>query len=381
MFSRLYIHIPWCRAACSYCSFYSKPLAAHDLQITVNLLKEEMRIQASRYQPTGPLASIYFGGGTPSLLPPEHVADLVHHADTLFGLAPEAEITLEVNPGTVSRKSLQGFRTAGVTRLSLGLQCFDNQILALLGRTHTTEEGIACFQEARSVGFPSISIDLMAGLPYGSRDTWQATINTARMLQPDHISLYALTLSPEAPLYQQAEREQLPLVDDDTVADMILDAADSWEQHDYHWYEIANFSRPGHQSQHNCGYWLRDGYLGLGPAAHSFLRSGYGHRFAAPASFETWQHGVLSGSPQQEEYTVLSREQAYSETIFLGLRLAQGLDLAKFKRDWGDDIHERYHTELSRCQEAGLLTSDGTTIRLTAQGRLMANQVLSLFIA
>lgn len=378
--TRLYIHIPWCRSLCSYCSFYSEAVnSAAQLDLTVQLLCRELALQTEALQLNAPLQSIYFGGGTPSLLSPKQLEQLLHAAQNRFGLAQPCEITLEANPGTVSRETLSDYRQLGVTRISLGIQSFDDQTLQLLGRCHTSSEGHRAYADARSAGFPSVSIDLMAGLP-GSLPLWQETLQQALALAPDHISLYGLSLDPDTPLARQVDQGLLTLPDDDQVADLLETAARQFETAGLQWYEIANFARDGHQSRHNSGYWLRDGYLGLGPAAHSFLKQGAGVRFANPASFDRWRSGIEAGCLVQEEHQRLTAQQARSETVFLGLRLAAGIDLSLLDHQFGGDFAREHHHAIARCQQAGLLTHTGERLMLTNQGRLMANQVLSLFI-
>lgn len=380
MFSRLYLHTPWCLSKCDYCAFNSRPLEPHRLEQTCNLLLQEMELAAAAYPLNQPLRSVYFGGGTPSLLDPEQVNRLIAHSRDLFGHSDAIEITLEANPGTVSLDSLTGYRLADVTRLSLGAQSFNDQLLQTLGRRHTAAETRSAFQLAQQAGFSSIGLDLICGLPEQTMTDWQQDLAAALALQPDHLSVYGLTIEEETPFAGRYPVESDALPDHDLSASMLEEADSRLTAAGYDHYEIANFARPGCRSQHNCGYWQRDGYLGIGPGAHSFLRQGWGIRWGNQDDFETWAAAVQNNALAATEQQQLSREDALSEYIFLGLRMADGISLTGFAEEFGERLEQRYAEEIRQLQQAGLLAYSQDRLCLTKRGMLLSNQVFVRFL-
>lgn len=379
MFSRLYLHIPWCVAKCGYCAFSSRQGTAADLDATVELLLAEMELAAHRFPAAGPLASLYLGGGTPSLLTPEQVERLVQRSRLLWGHEPFIEITLEANPGTVSFPSLAGFRRAGVTRLSLGAQSFDDDDLALLGRVHRSAETVQAVAWSRETGFDSLGLDLICGLPGQTPTAWRRQLETACGLAPDHLSIYNLTIEEETP-FSLCYPEGNGLPDDDLTADMLEEADGILAAAGFEHYELANYARPGKRSQHNCGYWLRDGYLGLGPSAHSFLRDGWGMRFCNPPHHDAWADSIRAGCWAGGETIRLSREEARAETIFLGLRLACGISLERFEQVFGERLELVWREQIQRLEQGGLLRCENDCLHLTRKGMLLSNRVFVEFL-
>ncbi|WP_281183902.1 radical SAM family heme chaperone HemW [Trichlorobacter lovleyi] len=380
MFSRLYIHIPWCLSKCGYCAFSSKPLEPHKLEQTCTLLLQEMELAATAYPLNQPLQSVYLGGGTPSLLSAEQVSRLLACSRSLFGHADDAEITLEANPGTVSLDSLTGYYQAGVSRLSLGAQSFNDQLLQTLGRRHTASETRSAFQLAQQAGFSSIGLDLICGLPEQTMADWQQDLAAALALQPDHLSVYGLTIEEDTPFAGRYPAGSDALPDHDLSASMLEEADSSLTAAGYDHYEIANFARPGCRSQHNCGYWQRDGYLGIGPGAHSFLRQGWGIRWGNQGDFETWAAAIQNNRLAATEKQQLTREDALSEYIFLGLRMADGISLNGFAEEFGERLEHRFSEAIHQLQQAGLLTCSQDRLCLTKQGMLLSNQVFVRFL-
>lgn len=379
MFRRLYLHIPFCRRKCAYCAFVSRAFSPGDCERYVALLHTEMQHAAVRYPGTPPLDSVYFGGGTPSLLSPGQVASLLDAARRLFGFAPDMEITLEANPGTVERGTLAGFRAAGINRLSLGLQSFDDRLLALLGRIHTSAEAVQAFEDARGAGFDTIGIDLIHALPGQTMGQWQSDLDRALKLCPEHISVYGLTIEEGTPFAERyTDHGQLP--DEDLSADMFLEADSLLTRGGYVHYEIANYALPGREARHNSGYWHRDGYLGLGCGAHSFLRQGYGMRFANPADETGYARSVADDDMAARNPLQLTREDAVAEHLFLGLRLAAGVDEAQFSREFGFGLEERFGSVIHDLVRGGLLEFDHGRLRLTLRGMLLSNQVFHRFL-
>lgn len=380
MFSRLYIHIPWCLSKCGYCAFNSRPLEAQQLEQTCTLLLREMELAATAYPHNQPLRSVYFGGGTPSLLGPEQISRLITHSRDLFGHSNPIEITLEANPGTVSQNSLSGYQQAGVTRLSLGAQSFNNRTLQTLGRRHTAAETCNAFQLAQQAGFSSIGLDLICGLPEQTMVDWQQDLATALALQPDHLSVYGLTIEEETPFAGRYPAGSDALPDHDLSASMLEETDSRLTAAGYDHYEIANFARPGCRSRHNCGYWQRDGYLGIGPGAHSFLRQDWGIRWGNQGDFETWAAAIQNNSLAATEQQELTREDALSEYIFLGLRMADGISLDGFAAEFGQRLEHRFSEAIHQLQQAGLLTCSQDRLCLTKRGMLLSNQVFVRFL-
>jgi oxygen-independent coproporphyrinogen III oxidase len=380
MFSRLYLHSPWCLAKCQYCAFNSRPLEPDQLYQTCSLLVREMELAADMYPAHQPLRSLYLGGGTPSLFSPDQVCSLITRSRELFGHDCGIEITLEANPGTVSSSSLTGYRQAGVSRLSLGVQSFNDRMLTSLGRVHTVAESRAALHWARAAGFTSIGLDLICGLPNQSATDWQYDLAEAVALQPDHLSIYGLTVEDGTPFADRypAGSEELP--DDDQAAAMLEEADRLLGSVGYEHYEIANFARSGYRSQHNCGYWQRDGYLGIGPGAHSFLRQGWGVRWGNHRDYDDWQTAMQAGTLPAIEQQELTRSDALSEAIFLGLRMADGILLDRFAEEFEERLEISFAEEIRQLQQAGLLICTPERLSLTCRGMMLSNQVFVRFI-
>ena len=380
MFSSLYLHIPWCLSKCGYCAFNSQPLEPEKLEQTCTLLLQEMELAAKAYPVNQPLRSMYFGGGTPSLLDPEQISRLISRSQELFGHTGSIEITLEANPGTVSHNSLTSYRLAGVTRLSLGAQSFNDQMLQTLGRRHTAADTRSAFRLAQQAGFTSIGLDLICGLPGQTEKAWQQDLGEAVALQPDHLSVYGLTIEEETPFAVRYPAGSDALPDHDLSASMLEEADSTLSAAGYEHYEIANFARPDCRSQHNCGYWQRDGYLGIGPGAHSFLRQGWGIRWGNQSAFDLWSASIQNNRLAAVEPQTLTREDALSEYIFLGLRMADGISLDDFAEEFGERLENRFSEEINQLQQAGLLVCSSDRLSLTKRGMLLSNQVFVRFL-
>jgi oxygen-independent coproporphyrinogen-3 oxidase len=381
MFTRLYIHIPYCRQKCPYCAFFSQECSGDDLDRYTGLLQQEMLLAAGRTTPRSKLDSIYFGGGTPSLLDPQQVADLLHQAESLFGLAAGAEVTLEANPGTIDFQRLAGFRQAGINRLSLGIQSFDDRMLRTLGRIHSAQQAREAFTAARRAGFENIGLDLMHALPGQTGALWLVELRQAVQLAPEHLSIYGLTIEEDTPFAAQYDSDSPPLPDEDLAAEMFETADEFLEARGYEHYEIANYARTGFRSRHNRGYWKRDGYLGLGAGAHSFLRdAGFGTRFSNTADLDEYCTALQHGSLPRRDIQPLARADAMAEYLFLGLRMAEGVQFSEFKEEFGTGIREIFGQKITPLLEQGLLAEDSSGIRLTRRGMLLSNQVFQRFL-
>jgi oxygen-independent coproporphyrinogen-3 oxidase len=381
MFTRLYIHIPFCRKKCPYCAFNSQEASSHDLNEYAGLLLREMDLAAAQSIPQRALDSIYIGGGTPSLLGPQQVARLIGRAGELFGMSAQAEVTLEANPGTVDLHNLTGFRQVGVTRLSLGIQSFDDSMLAKLGRIHTAQQAREVFVAARRAGFDNIGIDLIHALPGQEMEMWCSDLRQALELAPQHISVYGLTVEEGTPFAAHYAADSPLLPDDDLAAEMFEAAEDLLTAQGYEHYEIANYALPGCRSRHNSGYWKRDGYLGLGTGAHSFLRDGgFGTRFSNTADLDAYTTALLQGTLPRVDVVKLQRGDAIAEFLFLGLRMSDGVRFSSFADEFGISPGEVFAHEIAALLSQGLLTDDADSIRLTRRGMLLSNQVFQRFL-
>ncbi len=275
----LYLHIPFCRRKCVYCDFYSVEAATTELQSYPDLLIRHLERIAGQGRWQHPFDTIYFGGGTPSLLAPQSIDAILQAIDHNFNLANDVEISLEANPGTVTIESLTGYRSAGINRLSLGLQTCNDQLLKCLGRLHDRRQGLQSFESARQAGFDNISLDLMFALPEQSLTALEEDLQVYLDLAPEHFSCYGLTAEPGTPLHARVVSEALALPDEDFYADAFMLIHDRLSAAGYGHYEIANYARDDFECRHNAGYWQRLPYLGIGAGAHSFLNDGWGSRW------------------------------------------------------------------------------------------------------
>jgi len=377
MNSSLYIHIPFCVRKCSYCDFNSYENPGVSLDAYLLLLLEELSAKAERFK-VGSAPTLYFGGGTPSLLSPPQVATVVQAVRDLYGLGKDAEVTLEVNPGTVTLESLEGYLAAGINRLSIGVQSFDDSLLKVLGRIHSAEEAKDAVRMARTAGFRSIGIDLIHSLPGQTLQEWEGELQEAVALKPDHISAYGLSVEKGTPLAAMVEAGELYLPDEEIAAAMFELTSATLGKAGFEQYEISNFARPGCRSRHNRVYWRRGNYLGFGAGAHSFIREGFGARWENPPQMADYEAIVSSG--RLPDAATLSRQEAMEEFFFLGLRLMEGVDLNEFAAEFGADARDMFPGAIERLSAAGLLVSDGGRLRLSSHGLILSNLVLCEFV-
>ena len=380
MFNRLYIHIPFCVEKCGYCAFVSARARPGEIESYHELLLQEMRLAAADHEQGAPLDSIYFGGGTPSLLHPLQVSRIIDLAAELFSLSPGVEITLEANPGTIDRERLRNFREAGVNRLSLGVQSFDDDMLRRLGRVHDAAQARHAFRDARLAGFGNIGIDLIHGLPGQTLSGWREELRQALSLSPEHISVYGLTVEEGTPFALRYPEESPEIPDDDRSAEMFETADTVLVEAGFEHYEIANYARAGYRSRHNSGYWRRDGYLGLGVAAHSFLRKGYGLRFSNHDTLEEYGRELVSGRLPRRDEHLLTLEDAMAEFMFLGLRMVEGISCKSFEQEFGSRLNDIYGSTIDELIRIGLLQQERGNLRLTRRGLLLSNQVFARFL-
>jgi oxygen-independent coproporphyrinogen-3 oxidase len=370
----LYVHIPFCSAICNYCNFNRGLFDAALKEQYVVALRREIGAKGDR----SAADTIFFGGGTPSLLEPSEIAAIISACQSAFDVASDAEITLEANPETVTPERLAGFRAAGVNRLSFGVQSFRDDELQRLSRLHSASRAGEAFAMARAAGFDNISLDLMMWLPQQSIAQWLESVDALIALGPDHASLYILELYPNAPLREAMARSKWSLAPDDDAAEMYLEAMTRLDHAGYDQYEISNVARPGRESRHNLKYWTDGEWLGFGCGAHSTRRA---VRWKNLSSTTEYIAAVVAGGQLEVERRELSRHEGLEEALFTGLRLAGGIDLNAMKVRYGADVWALYGCELERFRDAGLLIYDGRFLRLSRAGMLLANEIMSLFLS
>jgi oxygen-independent coproporphyrinogen-3 oxidase len=376
----LYIHIPFCLRKCPYCDFASGPADPSLFGPYVEAVCREMVLR--REEREWPAAStLYLGGGTPSLLAPPLVAQLLDAARLHFCLTDDAEVTLEANPGTVDEERLIACRQAGVNRLSLGVQSFDDRSLAFLGRIHSADEARRAFEAARRAGFDNIGIDLIHSLPGQSPADWQRQLEEAVALSTEHISAYALTLEEGTPLAAAHEGGEFSLPEEDTAGGLYSLTAEVLSAAGYEQYEIANFARAGFRSRHNQAYWHWTPYLGLGAAAHSFAPFPQpGVRWHNLNDPQTYLTVVQEGRLPEGERTPLTPREAMGEWLFLSLRTSDGFSPADFAQTFGLSVMDVCDGAVNRLLEQGLLHEQQGRIRLAPAALPVANQVFLHFV-
>lgn len=362
----IYIHIPFCLKKCRYCDFCS--LADKDTAYMSQYVDQlcrrmsEFALKAKEYI----VDTVYFGGGTPSLLP---VGQIERIMNTLrrYDVSPNTEITLECNPATANKQYFQKLRATGINRLSIGLQSAHDSELKLLGRAHTASEFVTCFEDARAAGFDNVSADLMYGIPDQTMDSFAASIDLLASLSPEHISAYGLAV--EEGTYFHKHLDELRLADDDIQAEMYCMMDDRLSSHGYEKYEISNFSKKGRESRHNLRYWQGLEYLGFGVAAHSYFD---GRRFGNSRDISAF----MRGEDITEESYIIDNDEAKREFVMLGLRLSRGICLSDYKKRFGADLLEVY-PQISQYIGDGFIKLENDRVFFTQKGFLVSNALLS----
>jgi oxygen-independent coproporphyrinogen-3 oxidase len=377
----LYIHFPFCIRKCLYCDFNSQAGSVISPTEYFAALMREMELRMESMGRALTVSTLYLGGGTPSLLDPRLVARLIEAAARLFAVEADAEITIEANPGTVTREKLTAYRLAGVNRLSIGMQSFSDRMLSQLGRVHNAREGLDAFSFARDAGFANIGIDLIHSLPGENLDIWLADLDQAILLLPEHISAYGLTIEAGTPFHAMDQRGDLALPCEETAAVMFEMTSDLLRQAGYEHYEISNYALPGFRSRHNQVYWQRGSYLGLGAGAHSFLASPHASlRWKNPDSPEFYMKILAEGVLPEEELSAVMEREAMGETLFLGLRMLEGVDPEQFREEFGVTLQDVYPAEFQELLADGLLELQKGRVRLSRRGLILANQVFIRFV-
>jgi oxygen-independent coproporphyrinogen III oxidase len=369
----LYLHIPFCSHICNYCNFNRGLFDAEVKRQYVDALTTEI----ARAGDGSPADTIFFGGGTPSLLDAADVGRLVGACRAAFDVAADAEITLETNPETVTVERTRGFLDAGVNRISLGVQSLHDAELSRLGRQHGAARARAAVADIRTAGVENLSLDLMLWLPQQTPADWQGTVEGLIALQPDHASLYILELYPNAPLREEMARAQWSLAPDDDAADMYLWGLERLDAAGYAQYEISNIARPGCQSRHNLKYWQDGAWLGFGCGAHSTRGP---TRWKNIASTTDYIARIGAGDDVRVDRRERSVDEQIGDALFTGLRLTEGLDFDRVGCRYGVDLWSRYREALQPLAAAGRLTIEDQRVRLTRDGMLGANDIMQLFV-
>lgn len=371
-----YLHIPFCAAICNYCNFNR---GLHDDGLRrryVEALAADIRRAAA---PTVAADTIFFGGGTPSLLEPGEVTALLAACRDSFAVTGDAEITLEANPESASAEALEGFRAAGVNRLSFGVQSFNDAELKRLGRLHSADTARQAVSRARAAGFDNLSLDLMMWLPGQRPADWLSSVDALIDLGPDHASLYLLEIYPNAPLKDEMARGGWSVAPDDDAAEMYLDGLARLDQAGYGQYEISNVARPlARRSRHNLKYWQEGEWIGFGCGAHSTYG---GERWRTLGAVSDYVERIAAGADVWLDRRQLRPQERLEEALFMGLRLTDGLDLPQMRQRHGVDIWARYGQDLTPFVQAGLLVHEpDRRLALTRAGMLLANEVMAVFI-
>ena len=372
----LYVHVPFCSAICNYCNFNRGLFDAELKRRYVDALIAEIT-GAGEAGRAGGADTIFFGGGTPSLLEPEDVARILGACRSAFDLAPDSEVTLEANPETVNQARLAGFRDAGVNRLSYGVQSFREDELRRLSRLHSADRARSAVAEARAAGFGNVSLDLMMWLPGQRVDDWLHSVDEAIRLGPDHLSLYLLEVYPNAPLKEEMARARWSQAPDEDAAVMYMTGMERLEAAGYLQYEISNVARPGRRSRHNLKYWTDGEWLGFGCGAHSTVD---GVRWKNVSGTEDYVERVHNGAAVAVDTRRLAPDERLGDALFTGLRLTEGVNLDVFRDRYGVDVWARWGGELSPFVEEAILVREGPRLRLTRPGMLLAHEVMAIFV-
>jgi oxygen-independent coproporphyrinogen-3 oxidase len=375
----LYIHVPFCSAICNYCNFNRGLFDLEQKERYVHALIAEIQAESPTARPAagGKADTIYFGGGTPSLLEPDEIARIIAACRAVFDVQAGAEITLEANPETVTEARLAAFQEAGINRVSFGVQSFRDEELKRLSRLHGAERARSAVAEARSAGFGNISLDLMMWLPGQRLDEWLESVDEAIHVAPDHMSLYLLEVYPNAPLKEEMARRQWSQAPDDDAAVMYVEAMERLEQAGYAQYEISNVARPGRRSRHNAKYWTDGEWLGFGCGAHSTVGE---LRWQNVSATGEYIDRLTNGRAAAIEVRTRPAEERLGDALFTGLRLAEGVDLAAIRARYDVDVWHRYGPDLEPFVGEGLLCREGTRLWLTRRGMLLAHEVMAVFV-
>lgn len=368
----IYVHVPFCLGKCAYCDFYSGAASEEEREAYVkavisHILAENQSLKGRN------ITTVFFGGGTPSLLTPSQFARILNALATVGTLSPDAEISLEANPATMTREGMRELRLAGANRISIGLQSAADRELKLLGRLHTRSQFEESYRDCRAAGFSNINVDLMYGIPAQTEASFDASLTYLLGLGPEHISSYCLKLEDGTPMAKNASLYRFP--DEDAVADLYELMCARLRDGGYEHYEISNFAKPGHRCRHNMKYWTMQEYLGFGPAAHSYFDS---CRFYYAADRRAYENPATRQKIKEENaFSAVSVEEEMEETVMLAMRLSDGIDLAAFRRRFGVEFDEIYGSRLRPFLSSGHVRPTARGYAFSDGGMFVSNAILS----
>ncbi|HXY53695.1 MAG TPA: radical SAM family heme chaperone HemW [Nitrospirota bacterium] len=369
----LYIHVPFCVRKCHYCGFYSTHYTQEAFDAYILALRKEAKVRQGAFSGSV-FDSLYIGGGTPTVLSPEQLGELLGIVREHFQVAPGAEMTIEANPGTVSEDKLELLHASGLNRLSLGVQSFSDHVLRTLGRLHSAVEAYKAVMLSRKAGFANISVDLIYGIPGQSMAEWNETLTEAISLAPKHVSAYSLSLDEGSRFIAEAEAGRFALPDDELVAEMYEIAVSRLRGAGYERYEISNFAFPGFACLHNSNYWERGEYLGLGPGAWSFVGNA---RYRTIADVREYARLLKAGYSVIAEEEIIDSRRAANETVMLGLRTSCGVDMFSYGQRYGAEALEQLSRKAGPLIDASLLIHANGRLMLAERGFLVANEALA----
>lgn len=375
--SGIYLHIPFCATRCHYCNFATGGYESDIARRYVAALIEEIGRARFKDPLMRSVDTIYLGGGTPTTLSIDQLAAILDSCHKTFDVAMDAEITCEANPGSIDLDYLNDLRTAGINRLSFGVQSFDDGELQMIGRTHSSDEAREAVRMARQAGFQNVSIDLIAGLPEQTMATWRRNLDEAFSLEPDHISVYMLELYKDAPLLHRVERGELRAIDEELTVEMYFALKDKAEMRGFDHYEISNWALSGAESRHNLKYWTGAPYMAFGVSAAGYDGKS---RWSNTRNIHEYLDKIECGQSAVVENTLLDDDDSQSESIFLKLRLKDGVDLSEHQLRFGVDVRSRYSEEIDRLLDAGLIEFDRDRMRISRKGLVLANEVFAAFV-
>lgn len=372
----VYIHIPFCTNKCHYCDFNSYVLKGQPVMDYLDALEREMERTVLELPP-GEIETIFVGGGTPTVLLPDQMESFLKRVRTYFPqTAANLEFTMEANPGTTDKEKLQAMKEGGVNRISFGVQSFDNKLLEGIGRIHNTDDVYRSLENARTVGFGNLSIDLMFGLPNQTLETMSDSIDKALELGLTHYSIYSLKVEENTLFHTLFQKNQLPLPDEDVELDMFLLIMDRLKKAGYAQYEISNFAKPGYESRHNSMYWLNRSYYGLGAGAHGYT---HGKRHVNIKGVQPYIDATLTRRPLLERFEI-SEQEAMEDFMMVGLRLLRGVKRSDFHRQFGRELEDVFGVVLNKLVGQKLLDPTTEGYRLSEQGVLLGNEVFGQFL-
>lgn len=375
----IYVHIPFCVQKCFYCDFISFANKKEMIKDYIEALKKEIEyVGVDLVSAQNPIiTTIYIGGGTPSFIDSKYIVDIIDIIRSNYQVSKTAEITIEINPGTVTKEKLEEYIKCGINRASIGLQSTDNKLLSEIGRIHTYEQFLNTYEMARSVGFKNINVDLMLALPNQTIETLEDSLKKVIAIKPEHISVYSLILEEGTELYALVESGKIKLIDEETERKMYWKVKNILEQNGYNHYEISNFAKRGYESKHNLNCWEQKEYIGMGAAAHSYIDK---IRYSNIKTIEEYIENINAGKNTKIIHETQKETEEQKEYMLLGLRKIEGASISKFKEKFVQNPIYIFRKELNKLVEEELVEVDIDTIKLTNKGLDFANLVWEEFV-